>query len=137
MSAEWWQMNGREIASAVRERAASAREVIEAHLQRIASVDDELNAVAVVLADQALSAADEIDRRIGVGEQVGPLSGVPVTVKENVDVAGSATTLGITPLRDAVATHDAPHIAQLRAAGTVVVGRTNMPEFGMRWHTDN
>jgi amidase len=62
---------------------------------------------------------------------------VPITVKENIDVAGSATTLGIVPLAGNVARADAPHIAELRAAGAIPFARTNMPEFGTRWHTEN
>jgi amidase len=132
---ELWEMAATELAALVQEGKASCREVVQAHLDRIGQVNQLLNAVTVPLAEKALTAAEAADRAFSRGEPSGPLSGVPMTVKENIDVAGSATTLGIAPLRDAVASHDAPHIGELRAAGAIPVGRTNMPEFGMRWHT--
>ena len=132
---ELWEMAATELAALVQAGKASCREVVHAHLDRISQVNQLLNAVTVPLAEKALTAAEAADRAFSRGEPSGPLSGVPMTVKENIDVAGSATTLGIAPLRDAVASHDAPHIGELRAAGAIPVGRTNMPEFGMRWHT--
>lgn len=135
MVPELWEMAATELAALVQAGKASCREVVQAHLDRISQVNQLLNAVTVPLAEKALTAAEAADRAFRRGEPSGPLSGVPMTVKENIDVAGSATTLGIAPLRDAVASHDAPHIGELRAAGAIPVGRTNMPEFGMRWHT--
>lgn len=132
-----WEMGAGELARLIRDRQVSSREAVTAHLERIDEVGPRLNAITVVLAEQALAAADEADRSLRSGEAPGPLCGVPMTIKENIDVAGSATTLGIVPLRDAVAERDAPHIAELRAAGAIPIGRTNMPEFGMRWHTGN
>src|SRR6185295_18642271 len=67
----------------------------------------------------------------------GPLTGVPVSIKENVDVAGHATTWGIPALAEAVPPLDAPVVAHLRAAGAIVLCRGNMPDFALRWHTDN
>ncbi|MFI7703412.1 amidase [Nonomuraea sp. NPDC049480] len=134
---EFWEMSATELARRVRAREVSSREVVEACLRRIDEVNPQVNAVTVVLAEEAVRAADAADRALRSGAETGPLCGVPMTVKENVDVAGSATTFGIVPLRDAIAAGDAPHIAQLRAAGAIPIGRTNMPEFGMRWHTDN
>ena len=66
-----------------------------------------------------------------------PLHGVPFTVKENIDLAGSATTQGLAAFEEAFPDRDAPHIAQLRAAGAIPLARTNLPDFGFRWHTDN
>ena len=132
---ELWALAACDLARLVGAREVSAREVAQAHLDRIARVNPAVNAVTAVLAEGALAAADAADTALRQGAAAGPLTGVPVTVKENIDVAGSATTLGIAALRDAVARRDAPHIAELRAAGAIPVGRTNMPEFGMRWHT--
>jgi len=132
---ELWAASARELARLVRAREVSAREVVLAHLDRIGQVNPALNAVTVVLEEEALRAADETDAALWRGAAAGPLCGVPMTVKENIDVAGSATTQGIAALRDAVARRDAPHIGELRAAGAIPLGRTNMPEFGMRWHT--
>ncbi|MFG1683868.1 amidase [Nonomuraea sp. NPDC049269] len=135
--AELWALPAGELARLVGAREVSSREVVQAHLTRIAEVNPHVNAITAVLDEQALEAADAADRALRDGAAPGPLCGVPMTVKENVDVAGSATTLGIVALRDAVAPRDAPHVAQLRAAGAIPIGRTNLPEFGMRWHTDN
>ncbi|MBT2233969.1 amidase [Nonomuraea sp. NEAU-A123] len=135
--AELWELAAGELARMIGVREVSSREVVQAHLARISEVNPHVNAITVVLDEQALEAADTADRALRDGTAPGPLCGVPMTVKENVDVAGSATTLGIVALRDALAPRDAPHIAQLRAAGAIPIGRTNMPEFGMRWHTDN
>ena len=133
--AELWAHSACELARLVRAREVSTREVVQAHLDRIGRVNPALNAVTVVLAADALRAADDTDAALRRGEEPGPLCGVPMTVKENIDVAGSATTLGIAALRDAITQRDAPHIGELRAAGAIPVGRGNMPEFGMRWHT--
>lgn len=132
-----WRMSAGQLAAAVRAKAISAREVIESHLARIAEVNPSVNAITVPLADDALAAADAADRALAAGDEVGPLHGVPMTVKENIDVAGSATTNGLVLLKDAVAPADAPHIARLKAAGAIVIGRTNMPDVGLRFHTDN
>lgn len=130
-------MSAGQIAAAVRARAISARAVVEAHLARIAEVNPRVNAITVTVADDALAAADAADRAIAAGERTGPLHGVPMTVKENIDVAGTATTNGLVILKDAVAAADAPHIARLKEAGAIVIGRTNMPDVGLRFHTEN
>jgi amidase len=99
-------------------------------LDRIAERNGELNAVTVTLADEALAAAERLER-----DPARPLLGAPFTVKENIDVAGTVTSLG---LRGGVpAASDAPHIAHLRAAGAIPVGRGNLPDLALRWHTDN
>lgn len=134
---ELWELAASDIARRVRAGEVSSREVVTAHLDRIAAAGPAVNAVTVVLAGEALAAADATDRALRDGAPGGPLCGVPITVKENVDVAGSATTMGIEALREATAAADAPHVAELRAAGAIPIGRTNMPEFGMRWHTGN
>jgi amidase len=134
---ELWGQGAGELAAAIRDRRVSSREVVQAHLDRIEAVGPGVNAVVLVLADEALSAADGADRRLAAGEPVGPLHGVPITVKENVDLAGTPTTQAVAALVEAVPDIDAPHIAHLRAAGAIPIGRTNLPDFGLRWHTDN
>lgn len=129
--------DAREIARRVRDREITAVEVVRQHLDHIARVDPALNALPVVLADDALAAAVALDRRIAAGEEVGPLAGVPVSVKINIDVAGSATSSGVAALAAQIPGRDAPVVERLRAAGAVVVARSNMPDFGMRWHTDS
>lgn len=134
---ELWRMGATELAEAIRERAASSRQVVQAHLDRIEAVNGSLNAVTLVLDEQALAAAAEADRVIAAGDEVGPLHGVPMTIKENIDLAGSATTQGAAALAQNVASADAPHIANLKKAGAIPIARTNLPDFGLRWHTDS
>ena len=134
--AELWQLGAKELVELIQGKRASSREVVEAHLERIAVLNPKLNAVTVTLSETALEAADQADKMIAKGE-VSPLCGLPITVKENQDVTGSATTLGIAPLKNAIANADSPHIAELKSAGAIPIARTNMPEFGMRWHTTN
>jgi amidase len=132
-----WKLGASELADAIRAKRVSSREVVQSHLDRIEAVNPSLNAVTVPLPEQALQAADAADRALAAGDSVGALHGVPMTVKENIDLAGSATTMGVVALRDAVSPGDAPHIAHLKQAGAIPIGRTNTPDFGMRWHTDN
>lgn len=106
-------------------------------LDRIDLVNPRLNAVVDVMAVEALVAARAADEAVRRGDDLGALHGVPVTVKVNVDVAGRPTTGGITANSDHVAAEDAPVVANLRRAGAVIVGRTNTPEFSLRWFTDN
>jgi amidase len=137
MANELWQYGATELAELIRSGKATSREVVEAHLARIEAVNPALNAVTVVLAEQALDAAADADRVLASGEATGPLHGVPVTVKENIDLAGSPTTEGLVALAEAAPPLDAPHLAQLRAAGAIPIGRTNLPDLALRWHTDN
>jgi len=134
---ELWGMGASELAAAIRDRRASSREAVQAHLDRIAAVNPAVNAVTSVLADRALQEAGEADRRLAAGEDVGPLHGVPFTVKENVDLAGSATTQGVAAMAGAMPAEDAPQVAHLRAGGAIAFARTNLPDFALRWHTDN
>ncbi|MEU4330586.1 amidase [Nonomuraea dietziae] len=134
---ELWALGAWDLAELVRGGEVSCRQVVEAHLRRIDGVNPRVNAITVTLGEESLDAADAADRALARGDEVGPLCGVPMTIKENIDVAGSATTMGIVALREAMAAADAPPVAELRAAGAIPIGRTNMPEFGMRWHTDN
>jgi amidase len=134
---ELWRLGAGELAAAIRERRASSREVVEAHLGRIEEVNPRVNAVTTVLAEEALRSADDADRRLAAGDEVGPLHGVPLTIKENIDLAGHPTTQGVVAMAQAVAPVDAPHIAHLRAAGAIPLARTNLPDFALRWHSDN
>ncbi|MGH8897919.1 MAG: amidase [Egibacteraceae bacterium] len=134
---ELWQRSATELADLIRTEQVTSVEVVQAHLARIATVNPKVNAVTVVLAEGALAAADAADQALAAGQPVGPLHGVPMTVKENIDLAGSATTQGVVAFASQIPALDAPHIAQLKAAGVIPIGRTNLPDFGMRWHTDN
>jgi amidase len=137
MSTELWRWSAAALAQAIRAKQVSAREVIQAHLDRIEAVNLKVNAVTTVLGESALAAADAADRAVAAGGPLGPLHGVPITVKENIELVGSAYTEGVLALKDAVPPIDAPHVAQVKAAGAIPIGRTNLPDFGLRWHTDN
>ncbi|MCK6211379.1 amidase family protein [Georgenia sp. EYE_87] len=137
MPDEIWQWSAVQTADAIRNGLISSREAVASTLQRIEEVNPVVNALAEVLSDDALAAADQADTLRMSGAPLGPLHGVPVTTKINSDQAGRATTNGVGAFRDAVVEVDAPHIENLRAAGAVFVGRSNTPSFSIRWFTDN
>jgi len=133
MTDELWRKSATDLAELIRTRQVTSREVVESHLERIDAVNPKVNAITVVLADSALEAADLADK----SEPVGPLHGVPFTVKENIDCVGSATTQGIPLLAEAMPTIDAPVVQRMKAAGGIPIARTNLPEMGLRITTDN
>jgi amidase len=137
MERELWRWDAVELAAAIRARAISSREATRAVLERLAAVNPALNAVTVLLADEALAAADRCDAAARRGEALGPLHGVPVTIKENIDQEGHATANGVPAFKDVIAKTDSPPVANWKRAGAVIVGRTNTPAFSLRWHTDN
>src|SRR5919204_346369 len=132
---EIWQHSAIELAELIAKRQLSSLEVVNAHLARIDAVNPALNAVVRVLADEARAAAASADRRLAAGETVGPLHGVPFTVKENIDMAGLPTTWGVSALAQAVVPADAPVVERMRAAGAIPIGRTNLPDMALRIHT--
>jgi amidase len=133
-----WGRSATDLGRMIRSGEVSSVEVVEAHLGRIEAVNPTLNAVVLVLADQALEAAKAADQRRAAGEaDLGPLHGVPVTVKENIDVAGTPTTNGVPAFAEAIARVDAPLVERLRAAGAIVIGRTNLPDMALRVSTDS
>jgi amidase len=134
---ELWRLDATELAHGIRTRRISSREAVASCLARLDAVNPRINAVVDVLAEQALAAADAADRAVASGQATGPLHGVPITVKINVDLAGRPTSNGIVALRDAIAVENAPVIDNFLRAGAVVIGRTNTPAFSMRWFTDN
>ena len=137
MDTELWRWDAGALAGAIRNGKISSREATQAVLRRLEAVNPTLNAVTVLLADQALAAADRADAAVRRGESLGPLHGVPVTIKENVDQEGEATTNGVVAFKDLIAATDSPPVTAWRRAGAVIVGRTNVPAFSLRWHTDN
>jgi amidase len=137
VATELWRMSAAEMAEAIRSRQVSSQEVIEAHLHRIEAVNGSINAVVIVLDEQALKAARAADRAVAGGADLGPFHGVPFTVKENIDVAGTATTQGLKALVNAYPRRDAPVVERLKAAGGIPIGRTNLPSGGVRWHCES
>jgi len=132
-----WRWDATAVAAAIRTGTISSREATHAVLARLEAVNPKLNAVTVVLAEQALAAADRADAARKRGEALGLLHGVPVTIKENVDQEGQATANGVVAFKDVIAQTDSPQVASWKRAGAIVVGRTNTPAFSLRWHTDN
>jgi amidase len=132
-----WRMSALELAVVIRSHQASSRDVVEAHLRRIEAVNPAVNALTLVLADPALRAANAADRAVARGDELPPLHGVPFTIKENIDLAGTPTTMGLRALAGAYPTRDAPQVERMRRAGAIPIGRTNCPNFTLRWHTDS
>ena len=137
MQGQLWRWDAADLAQAIRTRAISARDAVSAALDRLAAVNPRINAIVETLGDEALAAATAADEQVRRGEPLGPLHGVPVTVKVNTDQRGHATTNGIVAFRDVIAPDDAPVTANLKKAGAIIIGRTNTPAFSWRWFTDN
>ncbi|MBI2708498.1 MAG: amidase [Actinobacteria bacterium] len=122
----------------VRRREIGVRELVAAALERIASIDGELGAFVAVDEAGALAAAEALDRRLAVGEEAPPLAGIPIGVKDLEDAAGLRTTHGsVFHADDPPATADSILVARLKAAGCIVLGKTNTPEHGCKAHTSN
>ncbi|WP_298430101.1 amidase family protein [Ottowia sp.] len=136
-STELWRLSAAQTATLVQGRAVSATEVAQAALARVAAVNPRINAIVDCQPEQVLARAAAIDAALARGEPVGPLAGVPVTIKVNVDQAGHATTNGLRLQKDLIATEDAPMVRGLLHAGAVPLGRTNVPAFCYRWFTSN
>jgi amidase len=136
-SPDLWRWDAVDLARAIAAGTISSREAVQASLDRMAAVNPALNAIVVPLPDEALAAAGAADAAVRRGEALGPLHGVPISIKINVDQKGQATSNGVVAFKDAVAAEDSAVVANLRAAGAVIIGRSNTPAFSMRWATEN
>jgi amidase len=125
------------LARAIRTKQVSALEVVDAYLARIEAVNPRLNAVVQVTAEQARAGARAADSALARGETAGPLHGVPVTIKDSLDTAGVVSSGGTTGRRAYVPDRDAAAVARLRAAGAILLGKTNSPELTLSIETDN
>lgn len=134
---EIWQLSASRVADLVAQRKLSATEAAQAALARLAQVNPRLNAVVDHRPEDVLARAAAIDAALARGEEPGPLAGVPVTVKVNIDQAGFATTNGVGLQKDLIAESNSPVVDNLLKAGAVIVGRTNTPAFSYRWFTGN
>jgi amidase len=132
-----WRLSATELSTRTRAGDVSAESAVQASIDRMNAVNPGLNAVVEDLSTEALTRARELDKARTAGAAPGPLQGLPVTIKINVDQEGHATSNGVTALKDLIAPGDAPVVANLEKAGAVVIGRTNTPEFSFRADTDN
>ena len=125
-----------ELAELVRSKEASSKEIVEAHFNRIKEVNPDINAITLTLEESALKLADEADSA-GEEERKRSFHGVPFTIKENIDFMGTPTTNGIPLLAESMPPRNAPIVDRMLGAGAIPIGRTNLPEMGMRLDTDN
>ena len=127
----------REIAESIRSKSVSPLEIVQAHLQRIEKWQPKLNAFVHLDAEGALQQARAAESSVARGERIGPLHGVPLTIKSCIDVAGWPCPAGSLLRKDYVPTRDAPLVMRLKAAGAILLGNTNTPEFLMAYESDN
>ena len=125
------------LAAAIRAKEVSALEVVDAHLARIAEVNPALNAVVQLCAERARAEARQRDAALARGEILGPLHGVPFTVKDSLCTEGIITTAGTPGRARFVPARDATAVARLRAAGAILLGKTNCTELCGSGETDN
>jgi len=131
------EASAREIARRITSRDISATEAVEHFVGRLEAVNGALNAVTVDLSESARKKAAEIDLALSRGEKLGPLAGLPVTIKECFDLAGTASTFGLTSRRNEIERSDDPYVAALRAAGAIPIAKTNLPQLMFYTETDN
>jgi amidase len=132
-----WRLSAVEVASLVRAKKISAREAMTSALARLERANPPINAVIDHRPEYSLAQADAIDARIARGESVGPLGGVPITIKVLTDQTGFATTNGLRMYRDLIAKSNNPVVDNFLKGGATIVGRTNVPAFSYRWFTNN
>src|SRR5688500_2469405 len=123
-------------AELIQDGAVSPREVVEAHLVRIEKLNPQLNAIVTTAAD-ARDKAIAAEAAVMRGESLGPLHGVPVTIKDTIETAGLRTTSGSALRAEFIPLHDAPAVARLKAAGAIILGKTNTAEMAMDYTTEN
>jgi amidase len=132
-----WRLSASETVARTTSGDLTAEAAVDAALTRMDAVNPDLNAVVVSCADDARARALDLDKARASGAPTGPLHGVPVTIKINVDQIGYASSNGVPALKDLIAPDDAPLVRHLQDAGAVIIGRTNTPEFSFRADTDN
>jgi amidase len=125
------------LAKAIREKKVSSEEVVSAYLRRIEEVNPKLNAIVQLTAEVARAQARDADAALARGEIKGPLHGVPFTVKDTIETAGVTCTSGTKGRASFVPTQDATAVTRLRAAGAILLGKTNTSELGLGFETDN
>jgi fatty acid amide hydrolase len=126
-----------EMVQKIKSGELSSQEVVEAHINRIESVNKKLNAVIIKLFDSARAQAIKADQDVKEGKTLGPLHGVPITIKEQFEVAGTQLCLGVSTQIGRVSKSDGPLVARLRSAGAIILGKTNIPVSLYGWEADN
>src|SRR5687767_11107266 len=124
------------LAELIRNRKLSPVEVVEAHLRRIEEINPQLNAI-VTLASDVIDKARETEAAVMRGDAPGALHGVPVTIKDTIETAGLRTTSGSAMRAEFIPEKDAPAVARLKAAGAIILGKTNAAEMAMDYTADN
>lgn len=132
-----WQLSASELFERITKREITAEAAVSANVDRMRAVNGHLNAVVDDLGDEAIARARDLDSLLERSGPVGPMHGVPVTIKENVDQKGKATPNGVKAFSDIIAPDDAPIVRNLTRDGAIVIGRTNTPEFSFRATTTN
>lgn len=130
-------LSASQIARHIAEGQLSSQEVVEAHIRRIEAVNPRLNAVVVSLFEQACAEAGQADSLRAQGTLLGPLHGVPITLKEQFMVAGTPTTVGILHQKSSPMEHEGPLVKRLRQAGAIILGKTNVSQLLMYHESDN
>src|SRR2546425_5503678 len=125
------------LAQAIRGKLVSSQEVVEAYIHRIEAVNPQLNAIVQLTAEAALAQAREADAAQARGEIKGPLHGVPITIKDSFDTEGVISTAGTKGRASYVPQQDATAVARMRAAGAILLGKTNLPELSLAYESDN
>jgi aspartyl-tRNA(Asn)/glutamyl-tRNA(Gln) amidotransferase subunit A len=125
------------LAALIRTKQLSSREVVQAHLDRVAAVNPKINAVVTLMAEQALTSADAADSAVSGGAPLGPLHGVPFSIKDSLDTAGTLTQRGSKLFAGLIPDKDATAVARFKAAGGIPLMKTNLPEFSTWTESDN
>jgi fatty acid amide hydrolase len=131
------EKSAREIARLIGAGELSATAAVEHFIARVDAVNGSLNAVAVDLSESARKTAANVDQALSRGEKLGPLGGLPVTIKECFDLAGTPSTFGLPSRRDEIESQDDPYVAALRAAGAIPIAKTNVPQLLIYSESDN
>ena len=134
---DYWKLSAFESAKLIRNGSISAEDLVSSCIQRVNQTNSKINAIVDDLSEAALEKAYEADKLSKKSKFKGPLHGIPITVKENIDQKGYATPNGLEALKDVIAPGNAPVVDNLEKDGAIIIGRTNTPEFSMRGTTDN
>lgn len=132
-----WTWSATNLASGIRAKKISSREVTQSCLKRIEEINPHINALTEFDIEEAYRSADKADKEVSNGSPLGPLHGIPISTKINVDERGRSTTNGVRMFAQNIATEDCPSISKVRSAGAVLLGRTNAPAFALRWFSNN